>query len=218
MRPSPRFQGRVSGWRMGKVEIKAFVNLLTSSQADDGMVEKALRDALVDLSHLPIRTKGHVLEVTAGQAEFELPPWTQGLLAVFYDARELGEASVQELTTNYGQEWRSKEGHPLAFTRDQQDLRSYRLTPIPKTASILPLIPLWSPLGADYPIGGLLLLTSTTEDIPPSLMGWLDLYLALRVIEKVFSQDFTYRDLKLAEVASRVANAWAAGLGLADGR
>lgn len=202
---------------MGKVEIKSLVSLLTAETDDDARVERALRDCLIDLSKLKVRTKGHVLEVEAGQSTFSLPPWAQGLIAAFYDARELGEASVQELTTNYGGEWRAKEGHPLAFTRDQQDLRSYRLTPIPKVATILPLIPLWSPLGADYPIGGLLLLTTTTEDIPPSLMGWLDLYLSLRVIERVFSQDSPQRDLKLAEVAGKVAQVWMAGLELADG-
>lgn len=199
---------------MGKVEIKSLVQLLSAGTADDARVERALRDSLVDLGRMPIRTKGHILEVQAGQSEFTLPPWGQGLLAIFYDARELGEANVQELTTNYGGEWRSREGHPLAFTRDQQDLRSYRLTPIPKTTTVLPLIPLWSPLGADYPIGGLLLLTTTTEDIPPSLMGWLDLYLALRVMERVFSQDSPQRDLKLAEVCGKVAEIWKIGLQL----
>ena len=184
---------------MPKAEIKALVATLAADLVSDAAFERNLTVALLELAEGPARTRARVLEpISAGDQRVSLPDELVWLRAAFYDARQLDEVAQPVLRAVHGAAWRDAKGAPTAYTLEEENMRTLRLVPTPTRPSELPLIPLWSPLGADYALGAVLVIATEASDVPPAMLEWLDLWVALTVIAKATGEDSPRRDAEMS--------------------
>lgn len=199
---------------MAKEDITELVELISNSQPEESAIEEAILLVLRDLAERPVRTKAEIVDLEAGQATFQLPSQTTMLMEAVYDFYHLDRLDSRELDSAVGTAWRAAVGSPVAFTSSQESARTFRLYPRPDKATQLTVGPtfFWELIGNEYRTGSLLLFVSEYRDLPPSLSAWLDLYLALRVIQILFTRDSDEQDIELAGVCGKLARAMEEGL------
>lgn len=200
---------------MAKVDIRELVDALGADLVSDAQFERNLGVALLELAEGPARTRARVIEpIAPGDERVTLPDELVHLRCAFYDARQLDEVDQVSLRSQYGYAWRDLIGAPMAFTRDEENDRTIRLVPKPTRPSELPLIPLWSPLGADFAEGAVLVIATENSDLDPSMLDWLDLWVALAVLARSCGEDSPRRDDEMAEAFDGAASGLKALLGV----
>lgn len=201
---------------MAKDDIIGLINLLTNEQPRPNEVDEALDIVLKDFAKYPVRCKAHIADLQAGQETFDLPGETMMLMEAIYDGFHLDVLKVRELDATAGPDWRSHNGPCVAITHDQQNERTFRLYPVPVESTVLTVGPtfFWELIGSQFRTGSLLLFLNEYRNLPPSLMAWLDLYLALRVIQILHTRYAREQDLELASFCGKLARAMEPGLGI----
>lgn len=193
---------------MPAAEIRELVDVLGAALVSDEAFERNLRTVLRELGGKDARIIARVLEpVSPSSATMVLPDELVHLRAVFYDDRQLDYLTHQQLRAVFGPDWRSRKGAPIAYTTEGESWRTIRLVPVPDRPSELPLIPLWSPLGADYPLGAIMVLAAELTDLPPAMLEWLDMWTALSVLALALAEDSPRRDVEMATVFDEAARA-----------
>lgn len=187
---------------MSKADVLALVQTLCGSQADTATIDRYYDDAVHDLAKREWLTNATLLPVTATTAEYTTVAPLVAVLDAIYDNVVLDLAPLRDLEA-IDPEWRSRTGHPLAYTVEDEPADTVRLYPAPDCASG-PFIWLHgSPLGLDYPANALCVIhTETRTDIP----AWLELPVALRICGVEFTRDSNHRDPVFARYCARLAD------------
>jgi hypothetical protein len=138
-----------------------------------------------------------------GEASYQLslPSTMLAPIALIYDDTQLDEMSLRELET-YDSEWRNRVGSPQAFTWDRQSYKVAATYPSPAVASPPINTPHNDPWGQDYlPYQGLVIFSETRTNVLP----YMELPLALRIMQQEFSRESNHQDPALAEAVGQIA-------------
>lgn len=196
---------------MAKQDVLELVRILGGGQADAKAVEREYSWATERLAAYGELAKAEVIELAKDQPTWVMPDHCVRLLGANYDGRELDVTSIQQLRASYGPNWRDMTGQPVAYVRELETAQTFRLFPKPDEASRPPFIPLWSPLGKGFIERGLIIFTTVKDsDVP----AHLELWLALRILSRVFAYDGAQRDPELAGVCREMASGFGKELGL----
>src|SRR5437899_1770218 len=95
------------------------------------MSESYYYEIINELGNREIVTAAELVEVSTDDATYTIPTKSINLLNAFYGDRFLTETSIQELESFIGLSWRARKGSPVAFTREQESKRDFRLFPTP---------------------------------------------------------------------------------------
>lgn len=200
---------------MSKSDIKLLVDTLGADLVSEESFKRNLNVVLLELAETPARTRARVIEpISPGDSRISLPDELVHLLGAFYDNRQLDDLNQQQLRATHGPNWRSLRGAPTAFTREEENERNFRLVPIPTRPSELPLIPLWSPLGADMAIGAVTVIATEFHDQKPGTLDHLDVWVALAVLARATSEDSPRRDMEMSQAFQACADGLRSLLGL----
>lgn len=182
---------------MSKATVLGLVDLLSNNIADDTVTPGLYADIVFDWGSQPILTNATLISLSAKAEEFQLPPQVLNVLSIIWDQRELGKLTLREVEA-LNPSWRNKIGSPNSFVEQAETAKTLALYPTPFMPSGPNLAITGEPLGADYPLYSIVLMnTETRDDVPV----YLELPLALLIIEREFTRESDHRDLDFAQIA-----------------
>ena len=182
---------------MSMADTLALVDLLSNGMADDTVTPGLYADIIFDWGSEPILTQGTLISLTMRETEFNLPPQVLNVLGVIWDQRELGKLRLREVEA-LNPSWRSKIGTPNSYIEQAETAKTLALYPIPFQASGPNTAPHGEPLGQDYPLYSVVLINTETRQ---NVMYYLELPLALLILEREFIRESDHRDEDFAGVA-----------------
>lgn len=190
------------GFRRGsigamKADVLALVDLLSNTLADPTVTPDLYSDIVFDWGSQPILTQATLISLTAKSEEFNLPPQVLDVLAVIWDQRELGKLRLREVEA-LNPSWRNQVGTPNSYIDQAETAKVLALYPAPFMPSGPNTAVHGEPLGQDYPLYSVVLLnTETRQDVMP----YLELPLALLILEREFIRESNHRDEDFAMMA-----------------
>lgn len=177
---------------MSKTNVLTLVTDFSIEQEDASSVDAFYNDTLQDVAQLELMTGIRLIEVTGGTPTYTIPDDIVMILGMFYDDIILGEADVETLKT-YAADWQAVKGTPMAYTTKQETKKTFRLFPEPVVSSRNFSFILGAPLGQDFPEYSVGVIHTETRD---DRDNWLDIPIALRVLEKEFNRESDHQDLE----------------------
>lgn len=184
-----------------RAAILSLAATLGNGQADPVTLAGYLGDILTEMNSQPWLTTASILPVARGQGSFVPPDSYVRTLGVAYDDRWLSLATLRELEWS-DPGWRARSGVPLVYVREGETTQTFRMFPVPDQASGDLSFFAGAPMGVDYPASAVLLVHTETRDTVPD---WLDLPLALAVLERDFARESAYRDPVFSAACGKLA-------------
>jgi hypothetical protein len=182
---------------MSQATVLALVSLLSNNIADPAVTPGLYSDVVFDWGSQPILTNGTLISLTAKAEEFQLPPQVLNVLLIIWDERELGKLTLREVEA-LNPSWRNKIGTPNSFIEQAETAKTLALYPTPFMPSAPNLVVTGQPFGQDFPLYSVVLLnTETRQDVPV----YLELPLALLIIEREFIRESDHKDADFAQIA-----------------
>jgi hypothetical protein len=176
---------------MPKAEILDLVDFLSRGLVTEGTASYYYDQIKRELAMADVVVHVNLLTNQAGPI-YTYPAEATKLIAVWYDNAQILPAAKDDLV----QEWRDDVGDPVAFIREDEDARTFRVYPAPDVAPA-PLIPLFgAPLGKDYPVANMAIMSTVIIDDFPA---WLDLAIAFDILSREFVRDSEYKDTAFAK-------------------
>jgi len=127
--------------------------------------------------------------ISSGTASYSWPSDACSILAIFSESKQLFPVSFIELES-YDGAWRQTTGEVQVFYSGEDPQRSFRLHPIPSTASTGTVI-----MGV-APVGG-----QGVTSIP----DYMGLYLACEILRREFAKPSVHQDKQFSKAAGDVA-------------
>lgn len=180
---------------MSRASVIALAQALANDQADPTSLERYYDDAVTDLAQSTMWMVLEIVTGTPGVAIYDRPARVADLVTVFYDDTMLSLATHREMDA-LSPEWRTHVGRPTAYLYEDISYTQVQVYPIP-TDTGTPVIPVHgAPFGLDYPVGSLAILaTARMDDMPV----WMDLPLALALLQREYSRPSPHMDPGFAE-------------------
>lgn len=187
---------------MGKSETLDLVRSLTLVPPEEGTLDRYYDETLIELGEIPFVFAATLLPVSIDQAVFDIPDFAVNVLQVFYDARCLDRASLQEMQS-LSPTWRDVKGaSPCTYVTEHEDERTFRIWPMPAMPSQAFSFVTGSPLGLDLPSYAVMTLhTSHPQDGPVIL----ELLIAHRMLAREFARESQHQDVEYAKRCEQIA-------------
>lgn len=182
---------------MAEADVLYLVNLLSNGQADPTVTPDLYFDIVAQWGDGPeLLTNASQVAINP-TTEFQIPSSIINVIGMIYDDRELGELTLRELEM-LNPEWRNATGKPSSYTNVAESAKTFALYPTPRVATSPMLGVSGEPLGADYPTNSIAVIhTEQRQDV----MYYLELPLALLILEREFSRESDHRDTDFAQLA-----------------
>ena len=190
---------------MTQAAVLAFVDSLGGLRADGTpLAERSSTTNLYDAVGEDLARDGWiagvtVLPTTAGTAVYYPGTTTVRVLATFWDDRALARAKIDELRWQDAQ-WRDTLGTPAVWVQAEETTESFRVVPTPDVGSAAFTYDSNTHLGAAYPPHALAVVATESR---PSYPEWLNLPLALLILEREFLRESDHRDPAFAGAAGQ---------------
>ena len=178
-------------------DVLSLVDLLSNGMADDTVTPALYADIIFDWGSDPILTQGTLISLTMKEREFNVPSQVLDVLGVIWDKRELGKLRLREVEA-LNPSWRTAVGTPSSFIEQAETAKTLALYPTPFQASGPNTAPHGEPLGQDYPLYSIVLINTETRQ---NVMYYLELPLALLILEREFIRESDHKDEDFAGVA-----------------
>jgi len=166
------------------------------------MSERYYYEIIDELGNREVITTAELVEVDADESTYTIPVQAVMLLGAFYNDRFLNEASIQELESFFGLGWRNKKGAPVAFTREQESKRDFRLFPAPTEPNNDFSFVHGLPLGIDYPLNSIVVIATETRDDLPQ---WLELPIVFEILAREYARESDHQDMAFAAICKGAA-------------
>lgn len=179
-----------------KTTVLALVADLSLGQADQTRAGEYYDNIITELGREEWFTQKTLIDSTPEVATYELPANALKLLYTFYDDRVLHPIKPWELDW-FSPNWRDRRGKPVsAVTMFEQD-KQFRLYPVPvdpqdENFAFL----LGDPFGNPGRTNSIAVLHT---EIRTDVQEWLDLPLALLVLEREYQRESRHKDAVLAQ-------------------
>ena len=185
-----------------RATVLALVTTLSVSQNDAAMSERFYDEIIIDLAKQRWFVNIEQVPVVVGQAVYDYPTVAVHLLHVFFGAAQLEPAKLRELEYVNSQ-WRVEKGEPLSYVREAEDTKTFRVYPIPDTPTVVPAVLYGEPLGRDFRDGAI---TELYLETRTTLPDYLDVPVALKIMEREFSRESDHQHPVLAKTAGRLGD------------
>ena len=187
---------------MPRADVLTLASDLSKGQAEAIPTEHYYDEAMTVLAQRPLFTQAELVAVTNGTAVYTRPAATGRLMGMLYDDGWLPRLSMDEL--NYlDPAWRDRIGRPVGYVLEEENALDIRLYPTPDVSSTAFSFPSGEPLGVDYPRYALVFVYGERRD---NLPAWMDLPLALGVLQREFSRESNHRDPRFADACGALSN------------
>ena len=185
-----------------RADVLALVQLLANNAADAALINSFYDEMVIALAEQRWLTQASLLTFTKGATSVNLPGNAIEILDLFYDNTPLTELSLEDLKMVFGESWRNQKGYPRAYTLESETKKSMEVCPAPQFPAS-PVIPIHGlPIGWDYPTyNGVIINSETRNDVPV----YLELPLALMILEREYTRESDHQDLVLAGAAGALA-------------
>lgn len=188
---------------MSKATVLTLVSDLTLGAADATAADRYYDRVVEDLARFPWMTAMSLIPVTKGTSQYTLETTQVKILAMFYDARQLGKLTLAQ-AEGLNRYWRNEVGQPHSYVVEDEAQKTFRLYPSPDLDSKPQSFPNSQPFGIDFPAYTIVLLhTETRTDVP----AWLELPVALEVAAREMERESSHRDVEWATQARAMADA-----------
>lgn len=171
---------------MPLAEVLNLVSLLGGMQADQAQAALYFPQLIADLGRDPIfwQSGFETETLTAGSEVVTLPADLVSLMGAFYNGLELDYLTIDRLKM-IDPGWRERTGAVRAFTRDEETASTIGLYPAPDLAQDLTLI---------------------RTDNRTGTLPYLDLPMALRILQWEFSRESDHTDVAFAGYCQQLAD------------
>lgn len=179
---------------MSQSDVAALCVLLSNGQADMTLFPGLYADVVKVLGEQDWHTIATPVTFIGNQNTVNLPPALLNLLTLIYDDTVLSDLELREMESlNPG--WRNVKGSPIAFTREEQQVKAVQLYPTP-TFTSPPIIPVHGlPTGQDYaPGNGIAVYSQSVTNVLP----YLTLPVALLVLAREYVRESPHQDFAFA--------------------
>jgi hypothetical protein len=186
-----------------RADVLALVQLLSNNAADAALINSFYDEMVIELARQQWLTNASLLTFTLGSTTVNLPGNAVEILDIIYDNTVLTELSLSDLKMIFGENWRSRKGYTRAYTLEAESKKTIEVCPAPLEAAsaVIPVHGL--PTGWDYPTyNGVIINSETRNDVPV----YLELPLALMIIEREYMRESDHQDLAFAIAAGGLAN------------
>lgn len=184
-----------------RADVLALVTMLSVGQNDPLMSERFYTEVVIDLAKQKFFVNVESQDVVVGTAVYAYPPNAVDLVRVFFGATQLQSAGLRELEY-VDPQWRSAQGDPQAYVLDGETTQTYRLYPVPATPSQIGVPPFAEPFGRGFLDGRITTLYSEQRTVVPD---YLDIPIALKIIEREFQRESNHQHMVLAKTAGKLA-------------
>ena len=169
---------------MSKTDVQTLVNLISNGQYDTTLFDGFYQDVMNDLGLANWHTTTATISVAAGSDSIALPSTLLNLLMLIYDGDVMSDLSLRELESlDYG--WRNAKGRPIAYTRQSETAKSVEIYPTPTLT-----------LNA----------TSIHSEYRTDCLPYLDIPIALKILQREYARESDHNDLELAGYAGAMAD------------
>lgn len=188
---------------MSKTTVLTLVSDLTLGAADATAAGNYYDRVVEDLARFPWLTTMSLIPVTKNTSQYTLDTDQANIIAMFYDARQLGKLTLAQ-AEGINRYWRNEVGQPHSYVVEDEAHKTFRLYPSPDLDSKPQSFPNSQPFGLDFPAYTIVLLhTETRTDVPL----WLELPVALEVAAREMERESSHRDVEWATQARAMADA-----------
>ena len=188
---------------MSKATTITLANDIALGLGDTDQLGAYYADLVRLLGNEPMLTNAQAIEtVDVGEYEEQTPTEAISLLAVYVDDQELTQVTERELEA-VDANWRlATPATPRVFTLDDLSENVFDLYP-PVDYITGPVEPLFDDaFGAGFVTGQIsIIYTEERENVPE----WLELWLAIAILDREFLRESNHRDLPMAASASELA-------------
>lgn len=182
--------------------VLAMVTTLSASQNDAAMSQRYYDEIVFDLAKQKWFVNVEQVPVVVGQAAYSYPANVVHLMHVFFGSAQLELARLRELEY-VNPQWRDEEGEAVSYVLENEAARQFRLYPIPDVPTSTPLVLFGEPLGRDFRDGAITEMYSETRTTLPN---YLDLPIALKIIEREFSRESDHQHSVFAAAAGKIGD------------
>lgn len=186
---------------MPKTDTLNLVALLSNGMADAIASESFYNDTMVELAQEDWTTNAIIVALTKGKSEKDLSGTAfVNLKGFIYDDSEIDLASQTEIES-IDSEWRDAVGRTTSYIIEDGNVKTIALYPAPDLPSNPDLGLYGEPLGLDYPTYSGVLFYSYPALDPLQPQYYLELIIALRVLNREFTRESDHIDSEFATVA-----------------
>ena len=197
---------------MTKSDILTLVGVLSLSRNDSSQSTQYLEEELQALAASTTELADcQGQSITAGTSTYTLSSTHLRPLCVFWDSRELAEATLPAL--NLDPAWKTRKGDPQAYVLDEQSSNQLLLWPEPSRTAAYGTPS--APLAGDFPAGCLFVLGTVLPGASTYIPIWLGFIIALRVCWREFSHLSDHQDIEWAQLCGALAAYLARSCGVA---
>lgn len=170
---------------MSRASTLVLVQDIASCSLDAGEIGQFYDEIVQQLGMFEVLTGSSSAAVLPGNPAVIMPADVLRILDVHGTAGRLSPESLIGLNTIYGVDWRERAGSPLAYVKELENERAFRLVPNPDTAQSLTV-----------------LTTNRLDDLPK----WLELPIAYEVLSRELGRESDHQDSAYAATAHALAS------------
>lgn len=187
---------------MSKADVLTLSNELALGLADPVQLGTYYADLVRLLGNEPVLTNAQAQDIDALVRDYATPDEAVLLLAVYVGDRELPHTLERELEA-IDSDWRNAvPGIPRVYTDEDLSENAVALYPTPADDALGTDQVFDDDFGLDFVPGQLsFIYTEERDDVLP----WLELWLAVAILEREFERESNHRDLPFAGSAGQLA-------------
>lgn len=189
---------------MPKADVLNLVQVLSGGTADPATIEHYYNDATIQVARENWTCDAHVFALSIGQSLVDLSSTNfVNLLGLIYDDTEMDELPLRqaEMLDPY---WRDAEGSTASYVLEDENSKQVAFYPAPNIASNPLGGTFGSPLGGDYTTYNAVLFYSYPALDPLNLPYYLELVVALRILNREFNRTSDHPDPMVSDLSGQL--------------